>query len=153
MSRLGKMPGWQRLFVIGGMLACSISGSLYLLGHEFQIQRSTLGNHNVLALHGVFAMIATLALGSVLPFHLKAGLKSKRKWLSGLSQLGFLAALLITGALLYYGPAEVRDVVVNAHWILGLLFFVIFLAHSILRLEIGGIKKQKKGGALGIPFS
>jgi len=152
MSRLGKMPGWQRLFVIGGMLACSISGSLYLLGHEFQIQRSALGNHSVLALHGVFAMIATLALGSVLPFHLKAGLKSKRKWLSGLSQLGFLAALLITGALLYYGPAEVRDVVVNAHWILGLLFFVIFLAHSILRLEIGGIKKQKKGVHLASPL-
>lgn len=152
MSRLGKMPGWQRLFVIGGMLACSISGSLYLLGHEFQIQRSTLGNHNVLALHGIFAMIATLALGSALPFHLKAGFKSKKKWLSGFSQLSLLAALLITGALLYYGPAEIRDVVVNAHWILGLLFFVILLAHSILRLEIGGIKKQKRG-ALGIPFS
>ena len=152
MSRLGKMPGWQRLFVIGGMLACSISGSLYLLGHEFQIQRSTLGNHNVLALHGVFAMIATLALGSVLPFHLKAGLKSKRKWLSGLSQLGFLAALLITGALLYYGPDEIRNAIVSTHWILGLLFFVIFLAHSILRLEIGGIKKQKKGVHLASPL-
>ncbi len=136
MSRLGKMPGWQRLFVIGGMLACSISGSLYLLGHEFQIQRSTLGNHNVLALHGVFAMIATLALGSVLPFHLKAGLKSKRKWLSGLSQLCFLAALLITGALLYYGPAEIRDAVVSTHWTLGLLFFVIFLLHSLMRISL-----------------
>ena len=141
MSRLGKMPGWQRLFVIGGMLACSISGSLYLLGHEFQIQRSTLGNHSVLALHGVFAMIATLALGSVLPFHLKAGFKSKKKWLSGFSQLSLLAALLITGALLYYGPAEIRDVVVSIHWILGLLFFVVFLAHSILRLEMSSIKK------------
>ncbi|OWF66254.1 hypothetical protein B6A14_03400 [Polynucleobacter hirudinilacicola] len=141
MSRLGKMPGWQRLFVIGGMLTCSISGSLYLLGHEFQIQRAALGNHNVLALHGVFAMIATLALGSVLPFHLRAGLKSKKKWLSGLGQLSFLAALLITGALLYYGSAEIRDVVVSIHWILGLLFFVVFLAHSILRLEMSSIKK------------
>ena len=136
MSRLGKMPGWQRLFVIGGMLACSISGSLYLLGHEFQIQRAALGNHNVLALHGVFAMIATLALGSVLPFHLKAGLKSKQKWLSGLSQLGFLVALLFTGALLYYGPAEMRDTVVCAHWVLGLVFFAIFLLHGALRLRM-----------------
>ncbi len=136
MSRLGKMPSWQRLFVIGGMLACSISGSLYLLGHEFQIQRAALGNHNVLALHGVFAMIATLALGSVLPFHLKAGLKSKQKWLSGLSQLGFLVALLLTGALLYYGPAEMRDEVVSTHWILGLLFFAIFLLHSLMRISL-----------------
>ena len=135
MSRLGKMPDWQRTLVIGGMLACSISGCLYLLGHEFRIQRSTFGNHNVLALHGIFAMIATLALGSVLPFHLKAGLKSKKKWLSGFSQLSFLAILLITGALLYYGPAEIRDGVVIIHWIVGLMFFTIFLLHGLMRLS------------------
>jgi hypothetical protein len=133
MSRLGKMPGWQRSFVIGAMLACSISGSLYLLGHEFQIQRSTFGNHNILASHGIFAMIATLALGSVLPFHLKAGLKSKKKWISGFSQLSLLAALLTTGALLYYGSVEIRDAVVITHWVVGLMFFAIFLLHGIAR--------------------
>jgi hypothetical protein len=133
MSRLGKMPAWQRSFVISSMLACSISGSLYLIGHEFQIQRSTFGNHTVLASHGIFAIIATLALGSVLPFHLKAGIKSKKKWLSGFSQLSFLAALLTTGGLLYYGSAEMRDSVVITHWVVGLLFFAIFLLHSIAR--------------------
>jgi len=136
MSRLGKMPAWQRSFVIGGMLACSISGSLYLIGHEFQIQRSTLGNHNVLAAHGIFAMIATLALGSVLPFHLKAGLKSKKKWVSGFSQLSFLAILLTTGALLYYGPVEIREDVVIIHWVVGLIFFAIFLLHGVRKVEI-----------------
>jgi hypothetical protein len=136
MSRLGKMPTWQRLFVIGSMLACSISGSLYLIGHEFQIQRSTLGNHNVLAAHGIFAMIATLALGSVLPFHLKAGLKSKKKWVSGFSQLSFLAILLTTGALLYYGPVEIREDVVITHWVVGLIFFAIFLLHGVRKVEI-----------------
>jgi hypothetical protein len=136
MSRLGKMPTWQRSFVIGGMLACSISGSLYLIGHEFQIQRSTLGNHNVLAAHGIFAMIATLALGSVLPFHLKAGLKSKTKWVSGFSQLSFLAILLTTGALLYYGPVEIREDVVIIHWVVGLIFFAIFLLHGVRKVEI-----------------
>ena len=135
MSRLGKMPSWQKIFVIGGMLACSISGSLYLLGHEFQIQRSTFGNHTILAAHGIFAMLATLAFGSVLPFHLKAGCKSKQKWISGFSQLGFLVILFISGALLYYGPAEIRDAVVGTHWVLGLFFFAIFLFHSVVRLK------------------
>jgi hypothetical protein len=136
MSRLGKMPTWQRSLVIGGMLACSISGSLYLIGHEFQIQRSTLGNHKILAAHGIFAMIATLALGSVLPFHLKAGLKSKKKWVSGFSQLSFLAILLTTGALLYYGPVEIREDVVIIHWVVGLIFFAIFLLHGVRKVEI-----------------
>ena len=134
MSRLGKMPNWQRLFVISGMVTCSISGSLYLLGHQFQIQRSTLGSHSVLAAHGIAAMIATLALGSVLPFHIKAGFKSKKKWWSGFSQLSFLAVLLISGALLYYGPEEIRDSVINLHWAVGLLFFTVFIWHGIANL-------------------
>ena len=135
MSRLGKMPNWQRTFVICGMMACSITGLLYLLGHQFHIQRSTLGSHSILAAHGIAAMLATLALGSILPFHLKAGFKSKRQWWSGFSQLGFLAALLISGALLYYGPEEIRDGVIDAHWIVGTLFFVIFLMHAFSKLR------------------
>ena len=129
MSRLGKMPHWQRTFVICGMMTCSITGLMYLLGHEFQIQRSTLGAHSVLAAHGVAALLATLALGSVLPFHIKAGYKSKKQLWSGFSQLGFLTALLVSGVLLYYGPEEIRDDVIDTHWVVGLLFFVIFILH------------------------
>ena len=134
MSRLGKMPNWQRKFVIVGMVTCSITGLMYLVGHQFQIQRTTLGTHSILAAHGVAAMLATLALGSVLPFHIKAGFKSKRQWWSGLSQLCFLATLLISGALLYYGPEEIRDITVDTHWMTGALFFVIFLLHAFQRL-------------------
>ncbi|QWD66607.1 hypothetical protein [Polynucleobacter sp. MWH-Aus1W21] len=135
MSRLGKMPNWQRTFVIYGMMACSVTGILYLLGHQFQIQRATLGTHSILAAHGIAAMLATLALGSVLPFHIKAGYKSKKQWWSGFSQLAFLAALLISGALLYYGPEEIRDGVIDTHWIVGLLFFTIFILHAFSKLR------------------
>ena len=135
MSRLGKMPNWQRTFVIFGMMSCSVTGLLYLIGHQFHIQRSVLSAHSILAAHGITAILATLAFGSVLPFHLKAGFKSKRQWWSGFSQLGFLAALLISAALLYYGPEEVRDVTVDTHWITGLLFFCIFIWHGIINLH------------------
>ena len=129
MSRLGKMPNWQRTLVIWGMMTCSITGLIYLLGHQFQIQRSTLGTHSILAAHGIAAMLATLALGSVMPFHIKAGYKSRKQLWSGFSQLGFLFALLITGGMLYYGPEEIRDMVIDTHWIMGLMFAVIFLLH------------------------
>jgi hypothetical protein len=129
MSRLGKMPSWQRWFVTLGILSCSLSGSIYLIGHEFQIQRATLGSHSILVIHGVSALLATLALGSTLPFHLKSGLKSKRKMASGLSQLSLLGVLIITGLLLYYGPASIREFIINVHWIIGLLFVTIFSLH------------------------
>lgn len=130
-SRLGKMPAWQRHFVLIGILSCCLTGAAYLLGHEFHIERSVLGTHSVLMWHGITGMIATMALGSILPFHLKAGLKSKRKRWSGLSQLVFLGTLLVSGALLYYGPEDIRDAVIASHWIIGLAFFVIFLAHGV----------------------
>jgi hypothetical protein len=130
-NRLGKMPGWQKYFVQIGMLSCSLTGIVYLIGHEFHIERAVLGTHSVLAWHGIAAILATLALGSVLPFHLKAGLKSKRKLWSGLSQLAFLATLLVSGTLLYYGPAEIRDEVVATHWMMGITFFAIFLLHGV----------------------
>ena len=135
MSRLGKMPNWQRLFVVGGIFACSITGLTYLLGHEFQLQRHTFGSHNILVAHGIAAMLATLALGSVLPFHIKAGYKSKRKWVSGFSQLAFLVVLLVSGALLYYGPEEIRDGVIEVHWVVGLLFFAIFMLHAFQKIR------------------
>ena len=130
-NRLGKMPAWQKYFVQIGMLSCSLTGMTYLLGHEFHIGRAVLGAHSVLTWHGIAAILTSIALGSVLPFHLKAGLKSKRKLWSGLSQLAFLAALLVSGALLYYGPAEIRDGVITTHWIIGIAFFAIFLLHGV----------------------
>jgi hypothetical protein len=132
MSRLGRMPSWQRWFALVSILACSLSGTAYLMGHQFSLQKEWLGIHSVLAWHGVTAILATLALGSVLPFHLKAGLKAKRKMVSGLSQLGFLTVLLISGALLYYGPEETRDGAVLTHWMVGLLFFAIFILHGVI---------------------
>jgi hypothetical protein len=125
------MPTWQKYFVQIGMLTCSLTGTVYLLGHEFRIERAVLGTHSVLAWHGIAAILATIALGSVLPFHLKAGLKSKRKLWSGLSQLAFLAILLVSGALLYYGPAEIRDELIATHWMIGITFFAIFLLHGV----------------------
>ena len=142
-SRLGKMPAWQRYFVFIGILSCSLTGIAYLLGHEFHIERTVLGAHSVLVWHGIAAMAATMALGSVLPFHLKAGLKSRRKLWSGLSQLAFLTILLASGALLYYGPEEIRDSVIEIHWMIGLTFFVIFLLHGVYAKNLTSLNAKK----------
>ncbi len=134
MSRLGKMPSWQRLFLICAMMACSITGLIYLLGHQFEIQRPTLGSHRILAAHGITAILATLAFGSVLPFHIKAGYQSQRQWWSGFSQVGLLTTLIISAALLYYGPVEIREITIHLHWIVGLIFMTIFVVHVFIRL-------------------
>ena len=121
MSRLGKMPNWQKWFVLFGMLSCSVTGISYLLGLR-----------QALSWHGITAMVATLALGSILPFHLRSGLKARQKLWSGITQLGSLVILIISGAALYYGPEETRDASILIHWLIGLLFFAIFILHAAL---------------------
>jgi len=136
------MPGWQKSLVKVGMLSCSITGSLYLLGHEWQVERALFANHTILASHGLSAMLATLALGSILPFHIKAGYQSGQKKLSGFSQLGLMLILLITGGLLYYGPAETRDLVICVHWVVGLGFFAAFLFHGVIKWGLTNLRKS-----------
>ena len=130
---LGKMPGWQRWFTISVLCICSISGIAFLLGHEFHISRSTLGDRNILVLHGVSAAIALIAFGTVLPFHIKAGLKAKKNLISGISQLILLLVLVITAMLLYYGPEELHEGSELTHWVFGLVFFCFFIFHAINR--------------------
>ncbi|QWD64575.1 hypothetical protein [Polynucleobacter sp. MWH-UH2A] len=130
---LGKMPNWQRWFTIAVLCICSLSGIAFLLGHEFHISRTLLGNRTVLIMHGVSAAIALIAFGTVLPFHIKAGLKAEKNLISGISQLVFLAILLVTAMLLYYGPEELHEGSEMIHWVLGLIFFAIFAFHAISR--------------------
>ena len=127
---LGKMPLWQRWFTISTLSICSISGIAFLMGHEFQISRQTLGSHSVLALHGITSALALIAFGAVLPFHIKAGLKAWKNLISGISQLLFLAILVISALFLYYGPEELHDGSKLVHWVLGLVFFINFIFHA-----------------------
>ena len=130
---LGKMPSWQRWFTISALSICSLSGIAFLLGHEFHISRSILGDHLVLTLHGVGSAFALIAFGTVLPFHIKAGLKSQKNLISGITQLACLSILVITALLLYYGPEEIHEGSELTHWIIGLVFFTFFLLHIVNR--------------------
>jgi hypothetical protein len=130
---LGKMPMWQRWFTISSLSICSLSGIAFLVGHEFHISKATLGNHSVLVLHGIAAAFTLMAFGAVMPFHIKAGLKAKKNLISGISQLAILVILVITGLLLYYGPEESHEFSELTHWVLGLIFFGLFVFHIISR--------------------
>ena len=131
---LGKMPSWQRWFTIGALCTCSLSGIAFLLGHEFHISRSSLGDRTVLIMHGVSAAITLIAFGTVLPFHIKAGLKAKRSLISGISQLVLLIIMVITSMILYYGPEELHEGSEITHWVLGLIFFAFFIFHTMNRV-------------------
>lgn len=132
--RLGKMPRWQRWFTGLAFIICSVSGIAFLLGHEYHLHRSVLGAHNVLVLHGAVSALALIAFGTVMPFHIKAGLQAKQNVISGVIQLVLLLGLVVSALLLYYGPAEWREGSKLTHWVMGLVFFCIFVSHIVRRV-------------------
>jgi hypothetical protein len=138
------MPSWQKVFVLLSILSCSLTGIIYLLGHEFNIYKALLGQHSILAWHGICAILATMALGSVLSVHIKAGFHSKRKRISGFSQLGLLLLLCGSGLLLYYGPENLRDATIFTHWVAGNILLVVFLIHTLTIPKLRSSTKEKE---------
>lgn len=132
--RLGRMPRWQRWFTVLTFIICSVSGIAFLLGHEYHLHRSVLGAHSVLVLHGVASALVLIAFGTVMPFHIKAGLQAKQNVVSGVFQSVLLLGLVVSALLLYYGPAEWREGSKLTHWVMGLVFFCIFVIHIVRRV-------------------
>ena len=134
--RLGLMPRWQRLLTWFGLALCALSGSAYLIGHEFNVLVQQLGNHSILVVHGASAALVIFILGAVATVHIKAGLVARKSLISGFAQLFAIVLLVNTGLLLYYGSEEIRDLTILSHWIFGLIFTPIFVFHATKRLRV-----------------
>ena len=81
-------------------------------------------------LHGALAMVALVALGSVLPLHLPAGWKARAHLASGLSVTTVAVALVASGYLLYYAADDgMRSISVYAHIVAGVGACVLFGIH------------------------
>ena len=130
------MPRWQRLLTWFGLALCALSGSAYLIGHEFNVLVQQLGNHSILVVHGASAALVIFILGAVATVHIKAGLVARKSLISGFAQLFAIVLLVNTGLLLYYGSEEIRDLTILSHWIFGLIFTPIFVFHATKRLRV-----------------
>ena len=133
MSRLGKMPSWQRSFIVFSFFFCSLSGLAYFFYPELKTYIPISVSRFILAAHGISASFMLIALGLILPVHLKAGWLAKINRLSGVGQFFCLIALIVSGLLLYYGSESLRDLTVLIHYVLGFLLIGLFLGHLFSR--------------------
>jgi hypothetical protein len=119
MSRLGKMPSWQRRFILSSFFLCALSGLVYFFFPQLQLYVFIPASRFILATHGISASFVLIALGLVLPVHLKAGWLAKSNRLSGVFQIVCLLTLIGSGFLLYYGPEPLRDLTLLAIYLSG----------------------------------
>lgn len=103
------------------------TGVLWLLFHYFVHVHGQFGEtaHPLevwwLRLHGAFAMLMLLVLGSLVPVHVRRGWHLRKNLLAGWI-LGLLAcALIVSGYALYYVAGEASRPWLSAcHWLFGL---------------------------------
>jgi hypothetical protein len=121
------------------------SGILWLIFHYFLMRAGAFGPepHPLeawwLRLHGASAFAALWFAGLLWGTHVRPGLLQPRWRASGIMILVVLAALAISGYLLYYASDDrLRDIVRLVHWLSGLALALPLLIHII------GIRRSKR---------
>ncbi len=130
--RAGRLPGWQRIPTHLIFSVCALSGLLFFLRHDLRVEIPGAETHSYLVVHGVSAAFALLAIGAILPGHLRVAWIARRNRLSGLVMLAVMALLMLSGLMLYYGSEEWRDATVLTHWIVGGIVMAAFPLHLVL---------------------
>ena len=130
---------WQRRCVYGVSAWLVATGALWLLAHYLMRSAAEFGEsvHPLepwsMKLHGAGAMFALFLVGSLVNTHIRRARVARRNLYSGWSMIAALAALSVSGYALYYIASEhSRPVWSAAHWIIGLVFPLLLIAHSAL---------------------
>ncbi len=130
--RAGRLPGWQRVPTYLVFAICALSGLLFFLRHDLYLDIPGIATHSYLVVHGTSAAFALLAIGAVLPGHLRVAWLARRNRLSGMVMLLVMGLLMLSGLMLYYGSEEMRDAAVLTHWIVAVAAIAALPLHLIL---------------------
>jgi hypothetical protein len=130
-----RLGFWQKLLIFSTTAAVGVSGLLWFLLHDvFSAESDEMADiaHVLLVVHGVSSYALLVAVGSLLPVHIRRGWQRRRNLLTGLSVTGAVTILGVTALVLYYGGEEMRAPAKWLHLILGFLCFAVFPAHAFL---------------------
>jgi hypothetical protein len=130
-----RLGFWQKLSIFATAAAVGVSGLLWFLLHDILATESDeMADiaHLLLVLHGASSYALLVAVGSLLPVHIRRGWQRRRNLMTGLSVTGAVTILGVTALVLYYGGEEMHAPAKWLHLIFGFLCFAIFPAHAFL---------------------
>jgi small-conductance mechanosensitive channel len=130
-----RLPASLRagLYAAGGLVAAS--GVVWLF-----VRNSSRGLATAcMEIHGTMAMVLLVLIGAAMALHAPAAWRERKNRFSGTLFAGGLAALILTGALLYYaGDERLRAAASTVHWTIGLAAIAFAVLHISLGRGSGG---------------
>jgi cyanate permease len=111
-----------------------VSGVVWAWLHYFSQADNEFGSSPAqawtLTIHGLFAAMSLLLIGSLLPLHVKYAWRAQRNRTNGIFFISIVALLILTGYGLYYiGNERLRSWTSWIHLFVGLAFPVLLVFH------------------------
>ncbi len=123
-----RIEAWLRWLLYATLAVLFASGLVWWLLDEGDSARPSL-----IAVHGLAAMLALLALGAIAVLHVRESWKRRRNRWSGLVAATALGVLVVTAFGLYYiGSDWLRRYTSLVHLIVGVAMPLLILAHIVL---------------------
>ena len=130
-----RLGFWQKLAIFSTAAAVAFSGLLWFVLHDVMSAESDeMADiaHMLLIVHGAASYALLVAVGSLLPVHVRSGWQRRRNLTTGLTVTAAIAILGATALLLYYGGEELHAPAKWLHLIFGLACLALFPAHAFL---------------------
>ena len=130
-----RLGFWQKLAIFSTAAAVGLSGLLWFVLHDvIATESDEMADiaHMLLVLHGAASYALLVAVGSLLPIHVRTGWQRRRNLTTGLTVTGAIAVLGVTALVLYYGGEEMHEPAKWLHLIFGFACLALFPAHALL---------------------
>jgi hypothetical protein len=127
-----RLGFWQKLAIFSTTGAVGFSGLLWFLLHDVLSDEPSDITRLLLMVHGASSYALLVAIGSLLPFHVRSGWRRRRNLVTGLTATGAVAILGVTALVLYYGDEDMRAPARWLHLMVGLACFAVFPVHAFL---------------------
>jgi hypothetical protein len=128
-----RLGFWQKLAIFSTAAAVGGSGLLWFLLHDVvPAESDEMADiaHLLLVVHGASSYALLVAVGSLLPVHVRGGWQRGRNLVTGLTVTAVMAVLGVTALVLYYGGEEMHAPAKWLHLIFGFACFAVFPAHA-----------------------
>lgn len=114
----------------------ALSGVAWFVLHDLIDAEPGEPERLLLMLHGISAYAILIAIGSLLPLHVRSGWHRRRKRWTGGSTLAMLVLLAMTGLVLYYGGEATREPARWIHIAIGIACIALFPVHALLTATV-----------------
>lgn len=138
-----RLHRWHYRTVVAVFFGVAVSGALWSLLYDALGREPDSLSRLLLQWHGAFAMLALLALGALLPQHVRFAWHAARNRWSGGVMLAVAALVVATGYGLYYANESLRDWSKWIHLGIGLAAFAALPVH----IWLGRRRRRRQSAA------